>query len=675
MAENNDNHVVDGLMSIWLDSKIETHRQNRDTKTLIRQIVKGRLQTFTEPDPCIDYISELTSQKVLLIISNTFGQHVVPLILEMPQIQTIYIYCSSRQNAEAWSKEYLKVSGIFTDKKVILSKICDDVRSSDQDSQLPMSVFHMDDRQNSLQNLTKESATFMWYRLVINLIRLMAEHGDSKAEMIAESRARYHDNESVKKKINEFEKEYEPENAFWWYTNDTFVYRLLNEALRTQNTEIIFKFRFFINDLHNQIEQHYQQDIIDHPSKVDNHLLIYRGQRMNKEEIDLLQRNVNECISMNSFLSATTVREVAEMFADTSDQCNAESPLQSVLFTIEIYDINKETTPFASIGKYSCCADEEEVLLTIGAIFKVKSVQQEGKTWHVHLQLSKEQNELCKDLSDYMTKEIKLKPGPLSLGWFLYRMSEFDKAKRYAELMITQFSADDKQTGHAYNLLGLIYKDTNKLQKSIECYEKALDVYSRSNHPGSPQVITTHCSLGLAHLAAGDNRNADEQRQQAEEKLFNSSHTDNSLLVSMINSLKAKIKTVHGDYEGACENFNVALEEKKKKLPTEHPSIATTLNERGFVKEKMRNYEEALKDYKHGLEICSKTLTLNHFDLVNCHANIGRIYFKRGDYAPALKEFELAFNIATESTRDETDIILTLKQSIEETKEKLKRKY
>jgi tetratricopeptide (TPR) repeat protein len=669
MAEKSPNTPVDPYIYIWLDDTIETSKYNRDTKTLIGQMTKGRLLTFADPDQCVDHIlTEITTQKLFFIVSNKLGQNVVPLIHEIPQIQTIYVYCGSQQTAESWSKLCPKVSGIFTKNKTLLHQICGDIGACGNDDGLPMSVFHRADGQNSLQKLSEESAKFMWYQSIITVLLLMAKYCNAKTEMIAESRACYHNDEIEKKKIIDFEENYAPTKAFWWYTYDSFVYRLLNKALRTQNIEVIFKFRFFINDLHKQIQQLYQQYLI---SNTRHCLTLYRGQRMTMGEIQLLKDNVNEVISMNSFLSATTSRIIADIFADTSDQSNAISPLQSVVFIIDICDFDKDTTAFAFIENYSCVKDEGEVLFTIGAIFKVVSVTQNKHEWCVQLQLNKQQNQQHKEFSSYMIGQLGSEPGPLSFGWFLFRTSEFSKAERYAEYIITQLPPDDKETGNAYNLLGLIYKDLKHLEKSVECYQKALKVYSHPNNSKSSQVVAIHYNLGLAYLALGDNRCADEHRQEAALILANSAQTNNPLLIAMTDSLKAKIEIADGKYNSAFKNLETALECKKKELPAEHPSIASTLNEMGVVQEKMGNDDKALKYFQQASHICQKCLSLDHFDLADYCANIGRIYYKRKQYALALEQFEKALGIITNSIREESDNISTLLACVAETKQKM----
>jgi tetratricopeptide (TPR) repeat protein len=651
MAGKNVNNIANDFVVVWLDSNIEKSRDDLDTRSLIRRMVRGHLLTFKDADQCLDHIfDKLTNQRIFFIVSNSFGPDAVSLIHDLPQIQTIYIYCRTRKIAEEWSKSYPKVSNIFTEKQTLLRQICDDIGAFDNDSDLPMSVFHLEEQQNSLQKLTEESAKFMWYQAILKVLQLMAKYCNSKDEMIAECRASYHNDEIERKKINEFVENYAPKKAFWWYTYDSFVYRLLNKALRTQNIEIIFKFRFFINDLNNEIQRLYRQYLTRHHQT--DRLTIYRGQRMTMNEVELLKDNVNGIISMNSFLSGTTIRAIAEIFADTSDQCNEASPLQSVLFIIDVCNFDQDTTAFAFIQNYSCCQDEEEVLFTIGAIFKVESVKQENHIWHVHLQLNKQQNQQYKDLSSYMLKQIGSDPSPSTLGWFLYRMSEFNKAERYIQLLLKQLPPNDIEVANAHNLLGLIYKDLKRLSDSIQSYEKALDIYSHSNNPISSQVIAIHCNLGLAYLALEDDRSADDQQTQAEDKLFKSSLQNNPLLVAMVATLRGKIQISQGEYARAYENFQVALQRKKMKLPSDHPSIASSLNDMGIVQEKMRHYDKALNYFTQALKIRQNSLPPDHLDIAECFKNISRIHQQCKQPELASRHKELASKIEMNDIRE-----------------------
>ena len=54
--------------------------------------------------------------------------------------------------------------------------------------------------------------------------------------------------------IEEFERTYRPSDALRWYTRDSFVYRLLNRALRRFNIELMFLFGFFVQGMYRQLK-------------------------------------------------------------------------------------------------------------------------------------------------------------------------------------------------------------------------------------------------------------------------------------------------------------------------------------------------------------------------------------------------------------------------------------
>ena len=55
-------------------------------------------------------------------------------------------------------------------------------------------------------------------------------------------------------KFNEFEKDYSSDKALWWYTRESFLYKMLIKALRVQNIDLLFLFRFVINQINLVIE-------------------------------------------------------------------------------------------------------------------------------------------------------------------------------------------------------------------------------------------------------------------------------------------------------------------------------------------------------------------------------------------------------------------------------------
>ncbi|CAF2864540.1 unnamed protein product [Rotaria sp. Silwood2] len=385
----------------------------------------------------------------------------------------------------------------------------------------------------------------------------------------------------------------------------------------------------------------------------------YRSQLLPMSELEQLQKNQNELITMNSFLSATIQFKVAELYSTPIDQLDATSTLQSVYFIIDVYNLSREMTPFALIENHACNPDESEVLFSIGAIFKVKSIESHNNIWYIYLELSKEQNKLGQNWLDHMLEQFKSEPGPLAFGWFLFRMNQFDKVERYAKWMIQQLPSNDIAIGDAHNLLGLIYKDRNKLDRSIQSYDKALDIYSHLGYQNSCRAIAVHCNLGLAHLALDDWRSAEDQHTQAEEK-FTLLPTNYPLLKSHVDRLKAKLMENSGYAEEALKKLEKVLENRRKTLDPNHPSIGTTLNDIGSVYDKTDNHIKALEYFQQALDIGKKSLTSDHLEFVDYYMNVGRMYHKFGRFKLAYEQFELAQKVLLEYDRNEEEKIAQL---------------
>lgn len=666
MAEEAICNVEVSYSVVWLDQTIERQIKSLDTKALLYSKVGGHLKTFDSPDTCVDYITSTHGKRIFLITSGAFGSRIVPLIYQSPQIQNIYVFCFDRARAEAWAGQCKKVTGIFTDEKSLMAKIVDDIHACSRDSHLPISVFHLEERQSSVQDLTEQSAAFMWHQFLLVALRSLARWRTSKEEMLKECYLYYQNNPAETVKIKKFAEEYTPLSAIRWYTSDCFIYRLLNKALRTQNIETVFKFRFFIQDLHYHIEKLYCIYLSQHQPISEHKLRLYRGQNLHENEVDLLRKNVGGLISMNTFLSATMNEQLAMLFAELDPHSAESMSMRSVLFTIDVQDISHETTPFAPIKNFSCYDEEEEILFDMGAAFNVLAVKEVNGIWYVHLQLSKAADTLNQDLFKNILQQVEGRASPSTLSWFLYRMNHFDKAERFALSVLEQLPENDAERGHTFNLLGLIYKDTGSLNKAVDSYREALRIFSLHPAANRSQLIATHCSLGLAYIALGDKKLAAEQPSLAETQLINSSEPISSLLTSMINSLKAKVYVANGNYPTAMKHLYDALAIKKRDLTPLHPSIGTTWKDIGIAQMKMDQDQDALKSFEEAVKIFRAALAPDHLDLVDCFIKIGDVLYKQREYARALKEFERALEIVVSATRD-TEAIDDLRQRIDDT--------
>ena len=63
-----------------------------------------------------------------MIISGALGQHIVPVVHNMSQVDSIFIFCSNKQYHEQWTKEWSKIKGVFTK----ITPICEALKQAAQ---------------------------------------------------------------------------------------------------------------------------------------------------------------------------------------------------------------------------------------------------------------------------------------------------------------------------------------------------------------------------------------------------------------------------------------------------------------------------------------------------------------------------------------------------------------
>ncbi|CAF1533125.1 unnamed protein product [Adineta steineri] len=224
----------------------------------------------------------------------------------------------------------------------------------------------------------------------------------ARQEMIEMCRLKYENSLTDLEKINEFERSYQHSDALKWYTTNSFLYRLLHQALRMEDIDTIFKLRYYIYDLHNQLTQLHTSYLHSLPS--DQPILtLYRGQRMKTTELTRLQQNIDKLISMNNFLSATNNVTAAIFFA--GDGClNDPDGEVSVVYQIIIDTSVPHSIPFVKIQYESIFQNEDEVLFSMASVFRIDNVEQYGALWVVELTLINKEDETWNILTAHLNQ-------------------------------------------------------------------------------------------------------------------------------------------------------------------------------------------------------------------------------------------------------------------------------
>ncbi|CAF4032598.1 unnamed protein product [Rotaria magnacalcarata] len=417
--------------------------------------------------------------------------------------------------------------------------------------------------------------------------------------------------------IELFEREYTSNKAIWWYSLDCFLYRLLNRALRNRDFDLLFALRFFITDLALAIKHQYEQYL--RVSTERDIVKVFRGQCISSNELQLMLDNVNEFISMNSFFSTSRDRRVAMSFLQNR---SVDGKDRYVLFEITI-DSRLPIKPFADIKEYSEFAAEDEVLITLGALYRIDKIIEHPEDGHyvVQLCLASDNDYRLKEIYDYLKQEIQDEYTLDSLGKILRKMGEYQHALKYYDRMIheTQIMLTNCHMGIGRAMYGITSYDN-----ALKHYEACLTIRKSQLDENHADVGISYSRVGAALCRQGEMRRSLENLNRAT-KIQEQTLSPNSLdLAETYNTLGLAYFTLN-NLQQAANYFQKALDIRIQVLPQDHRDIGFAYNNLSRVLENDEHYEQALTYAKKALAISLKILPPNHPDVERIKDNIRRM--------------------------------------------------
>ena len=235
------------------------------------------------------------------------------------------------------------------------------------------------------------------------------------------------------------------DRALRWYTRESFLYRLLNKALRMQDIDLLFLFRFFIRDIHEQLQK----------LQCSTSIRVYQGQVITNDELQTLKVSIAQFISMTSFLSTSLDRRLASSFLTSS---TSSTELQHILFEIDLDSTLPGIKPFVNITSNSFLTDEQEVLIMLGSIFRLVNIDYQDRVWIIQMTLCSDNDNSLKPIYDYMKNEYDASDGGSSVFSFstlLFKMGQYDKAEKYYKHLLNELPCDHDHLGPCYHNLGM----------------------------------------------------------------------------------------------------------------------------------------------------------------------------------------------------------------------------
>lgn len=607
---------LEGITLVWYDPTIDFDEDSKLTMEQLRALNDFVVFSSIEDD-CVAYIKSVEHEKIFFITSGRCAEHILRQVRDLKSIDSVFIFCMRTDKYQHLlsSTEFAKVVGVYSDRASLLESIRENARLAAK--QMEVFSFYDQHGEKSTRDLSKEAAGFLWFQMFKDMLMRLPRDHNAKRQMLDFCRHYYHGNRAELQFIDEFERDYTSDHpqAIAWYTKQTFLYRLVNKALRTEDIEQLHNFRFFIADLSANLVREHRQSLDDtrRPTR------LYRGLKMEKEEVLLLKQNEGNLISTNGFLSTTQIREVARNFACKPTK---RTNVFSVLFEIDCGASELGASiVFADVSQFSAFPDEAEVLFDIGATFRILSVQ-EGDIgrWYIYMKAVNDGAHVAKDYIALNRQEEEETSPALIFGKLLQDMGQYDQSLRYFRSLL----ANDPQSvnaAHIYNAIGRTYLHQKDYRKAREYCQQAYDLMLTAAVPRVKDSARPLVNIGLIHEKEQEYGKAVGlyfQALQVFEEYYGEKHLKTTAVLTNIGNCYVERERYHI----GLGYFQDVLAIQKMLLPDDHMETAMTLNNMAVVYQKMNDTEQALDYYQRSLAMKRKLLPADHPDIVTTLKNI-----------------------------------------------------
>ncbi|CAF3673503.1 unnamed protein product [Rotaria sordida] len=283
--------IIQNFLLVWLDVNIDESKEDfQNTLKQLRRIVAS-VTTFTDAQQCFDYLSGITKEKAFMIVSGSLGQKIAPEMEAIPQLETVYVFCSNQSYHEQWTNKVPKIKGVYTKIEPICEALQIDRRNCDR-GMISISFNRID-------------PLFMYTQLLKEAL-LEIEDDDAKSikELVEYCRL-YSDASEIT--LEKIEREYRDHTPIWWYTGPYFIYSMLNRGLRQMDVDIILKMGFFIRHLHQHItDLHREQK--SSKAAMPSKFQVFRGQGLSMEAFEKMKKT-KVCHNMGEYAKALSSYE------------------------------------------------------------------------------------------------------------------------------------------------------------------------------------------------------------------------------------------------------------------------------------------------------------------------------------------------------------------------------
>jgi tetratricopeptide (TPR) repeat protein len=619
-------YILDGNLPISTGKK-------RKLRSLINF---GRTFNDINDEKCIEFIDQIVNEQIIMILSRTSMKNLDTSIRNASQLRFIYIVDDTKDS----SNDFEKNRGIYTNISSVCAELEKDIKLLTYDLTTILSV-PADDTSDS---------TFAYIQVLKDILLETDEKTDLKKEMLDFCRQEYAENEVQLRFIDEFEQNFQADEAVKWYTRqETFLFKMLTRALRIPDPDILFKLRFFIQHLHHQLKSNLSKTL----------MTVYRAQHISNDDFDTILKNQGGFLAFNQFLSTNKTKIIPKKAKNDLFFNNSE--VKFVLFQMEI----GTTIPRTSIETIP-----EEILITMATVFRISHVEQIDKEIPI---IKLTSNDEVFKAAQEVTKSVReAARGPfplLRMAKLMKQMEYIQYTEHFCLILMNDPMAVNNEianltVGGLFHTLCSFYYEQEQYDRALEQLEKSLQVYLRVLPPDDIKLTPTYNNMGSIYHKQG----LDEQALQFHKKAYDTQVKSSNLDPDSVAAYASNIASVlikQGKYEEAIPYLQRDLQIRQRLHPNDDDTnLAVKYHNLAGAQFRVHKYSDALENYRKCLEIELRVHSANHPTVAVSYYNMATTLEGLGQLEEAIETIQKARERLL-LTRDENDEEVQMHQEYE----------
>jgi hypothetical protein len=240
-----------GPIVVWIDRRFEDELSHQSIPIVALQNLGESIKTVADNDAFVNFITDMEHEYIVAVISDELCEMLVSVIHDFKQIISIYVfYQDDQMKNNELQKNFYKVHSVLNDSSTIIDSLRRETRIIEHNLE-EISIL---DYSGEL-DVNRLDPTFMYLQIFKELILEIDYNDNTKQEFAEYCHSYCIDNRASLSIVDEIRRNYKEHSPIWWYTRDTFLYRLVNRSLRNLNAMTIWKLRLFIKDLHQALAQ------------------------------------------------------------------------------------------------------------------------------------------------------------------------------------------------------------------------------------------------------------------------------------------------------------------------------------------------------------------------------------------------------------------------------------